>query len=226
MHFVAFDCERLDFQLHRDHRLEIFNGERVVRIAEQHADLIAAGLADDDLERLRIRIAELHQFLQLRPLCTGIARLDGRGQQRQVAAFAAEGELIDAAQAFQDVHGALGIGFRRAQAVGDRQLNDEVCAAPDRCFGPFKFVEHGHVAALDKVAAHQSNNMRRAVFARLFDMIKMTVMERIVFADDTADLHEIASLLSVRCVPCGALPSFRTNRARSRCILQCEMRIF
>ena len=186
---IALDGKRLNLQLHRDHRLEVFDREDIVRRTEQHPDLIAVGLADENLQCLWVRITELHQIFQLRTLCAGIGRLDRSGEQPKIAALTAEGQLIHTAQPLENIHGTFGIGLGSTQAVRDRQLNHEVCAAAHRCLRTLDFVDDGDVAALHEVSAHDRDNMRRAVLARLLDMIEMPVVERVVFTDDSADFH-------------------------------------
>ena len=89
----------------------------------------------------------------------------------------------------QRLHRTLGEALRRGQRRRKRQFNHEVSAAAHGHFGTRVLIQHGKIAALDEIAAHHGNDSLCASPAHLFQMIQVTIVQGIVFADNTTDFH-------------------------------------
>ena len=93
---------------------------------------------------------------------------------------------------FQKADRPVGERLRRGEAPAQRQLQHEIRPAAHGRLRALKLIEHGGVAALDKVAAHNAQN--GAVIpqqaAGLRDLMRVTAVKRIIFGNDARDfLH-------------------------------------
>ena len=111
----------------------------------------------------------------------------------QVAALAAERDLLHISQRRQQRHPAHGEILRRCQRICRRQFDDQVHTALHGKPSTGEFVQNGGISTLDKVSAHDGNNAVRSVAAHLFQMVQVSVVQRIVFTNDTTDFHAESS---------------------------------
>ena len=107
----------------------------------------------------------------------------------------AEGQVGDAAERVQQRRRPAREPLRRGQAGRERRLQHKVGAARTRRLGAGVFLQHGQVAALDKIAAHRAHDggFRAQRAAGLRDMVRVARVERVVFGDDAADGHRRCS---------------------------------
>ena len=124
-----------------------------------------------------------------------------------VPALAAEGERVHHLGSCQQANRPPSEGFRRRQGPNRGQLQHQVSAPQQGQTGPGPLVQGGGTAALDPVTAHDSRH--GAVFAQnpaaFRDLVGVAGVERIVFGDDTDDVHEIDLLVDY-------LPHFAKKR--------------
>ena len=107
----------------------------------------------------------------------------------QVKKFTAEGKLIEA-QRIQQRHAAEGEILRRPHGKERGQLQHQVCASAQRRLRARPFVQTGGFAALHERARHRADE--KICVCQLLctrKLVRMTVMKRVVFANDAANLH-------------------------------------
>ena len=109
------------------------------------------------------------------------------------AAFAAETERVNNAQLIEKQNRAAGKIFRAAQRIADGQLQHHIRSVSQRTFSAQIFIHHGRCAALDKITAHDDDTVvcARKLFC-LFDVIGVSVMERIVFRNNADCFHRFS----------------------------------
>ena len=103
-----------------------------------------------------------------------------------VPALAAERDLLHIPQSRQKCHAAHGEVLRRSQSIGHRQQID---TALNGKTGTGELVQQGSITTLDEVAAHDGNDPLRTAAANLFQMIQVSVVQGIVFTDNSTDFH-------------------------------------
>ena len=85
--------------------------------------------------------------------------------------------------------------LRAVHRVDGRQLQHEIHSVMKRCPCPAPFVRDGRFSALDEMRAHdRDEQIASALLARLMDMMDVSVVKRIVFNDDAADVHGFTSM--------------------------------
>ena len=112
------------------------------------------------------------------------------GQQCEVVVFRAEGKMRHHAQRIQQRHAAEGEILRRPHGKERGQLQHQVCAAAQRRLRARPFVQTGGFAALHERARHRADE--KICVCQLLctrKLVRMTVMKRVVFANDAANLH-------------------------------------
>ncbi len=83
----------------------------------------------------------------------------------------------------QERDGARGVILRRRAGECDRQFQDEIRPRLDRKLCAVEFVQERNVAALNEIAAQDSDDVRRTVPACFADMMDVPVMQGVVFSD-------------------------------------------
>lgn len=111
----------------------------------------------------------------------------GEGEQQvEGAAFRPEAEAVHDARGMKEGNGAVSEPFRRLHRIGGRQLDDEIGPHGQRHLGAGEFADDSRFAALKEGAAQHRNGMfRTGKPLRFVVMMDMTVMQRVVFDDDS-----------------------------------------
>ena len=171
--------------------VEIGDGEGVVGVPQHSGGFCAVELPHHLGKHLRIGIARPEKIVHHVSIVrfADPARLCRLGEQPDIAAFAAERDLLHIAQRRQQRHTAHGEIFRRRQGIRHGQFQHQVYAAFDGESGTGELVQQGCVSTLDEIAAHHGNDSLCASPAHLFQMIQVSVVQGIVFADNTTDFH-------------------------------------
>ena len=175
-------------------RLEIFDGEDVVRPLEQ-----PCGRADVAFEHELPRRGEGerrvlgHQRAD-RARRLRVEQLPGE-EVKVLQAFGlrAEGERLRAERAEQ-AHRAAGKALRRGERPGKRQLEHHIGAAAAGGLGARVFRIDRRLAALDEVARHHAHDaLGLRAQHTLAQMVFVAVMKGVVFANHTDEAHRRTS---------------------------------
>ena len=106
-----------------------------------------------------------------------------------VPALAAERDLLHIPQSCQKCHAAHGEVLRRSQSIGHRQFQHQIDTALNGKKGTGELVQQGSITTLDEIAAHDGNDPLCTAAANLFQMIQVSVVQGIVFTDNSTDFH-------------------------------------
>ena len=106
-----------------------------------------------------------------------------------VPALAAERDLLHISQSRQKCHAAHGEVLRRSQSIGHRQFQHQIDTALNGKTGTGELVQQGSITTLDEIAAHDGNDPLCTAAANLFQMIQVSVVQGIVFTDNSTDFH-------------------------------------
>jgi hypothetical protein len=80
----------------------------------------------------------------------------------------------------------------RLRGIDIGQIDDGIAAVLDRCDRPGYFILHGGFSALYKITGHDcQDDIAPGLFSCLLNMKGMSGMKRIVFRDDSANLHNL-----------------------------------
>ena len=179
-------------------RFDVFDAQRVVRLGKEGGDpaaqlgrrlLPCLGKGDSPFEMIREQLGK-----------AGIREGIGcRFEGGHIAAFAAEAQHLHAAQRIEQRYRAEGESFRRGQRPRRRQLQHQIRPAREGSPGPVRLGQQGGFPPLDKVAAHDGDDMGRAApavrGAGALDMMGMAVVKGVVFRDDAGNLQKNPALL-------------------------------
>ena len=116
-------------------------------------------------------------------------RLRDREQSLGIGGFRAEAKGVT--KTGQDPNTAGGKTFRGGERIGDRQFQHKICTAAHSGLCPAHFIDNRGCAPLHEISAHQAYDA--AVFsagaANMIDLLFMTQVKGIVFADNTGYLQ-------------------------------------
>ena len=94
------------------------------------------------------------------------------------------------AEAIQQADTSLSKHFRTGSGSNYRQFNDKINAMFKCHFCPVIFIYQSRGSTLDKAAAYNSNTVIGVrIFSCFFYMILMSFVKRIIFCDNSCDIH-------------------------------------
>ena len=188
----APDSHRLDAAANVVERLDVLHGEGVVWRGYHVVYVVGV----EFLHRLRegggVAFPAGHQKLEVVGMHRVLHGSRGLAQGGNAPAFAAEAEHIDAAERGNYPHRALCEALGGAQAVLHGKLQHEVGAVFERGLCPGELICDCEVAALGEIPAHHGDDVGRAECAGLFELVPVSVVERIIFADNCGCFHKSA----------------------------------
>ena len=188
----APDSHRLDAAANVVERLDVHHGEGVVWRGYHVVYVVGV----EFLHRLRegggVAFPAGHQKLEVVGMHRVLHGSRGLAQGGNAPAFAAEAEHIDAAERGNYPHRAPCEALGGAQAVLHGKLQHEVGAVFERGLCPGELIGDCEVAALGEIPAHHGGDVGRAECAGLFELVPVSVVERIIFADNCGCFHKSA----------------------------------
>ena len=105
-----------------------------------------------------------------------------------VSGLCPKAEMI--AEGSENLHAAFGKAFGRGEGIGDRQLQHKICAAVYRSFCPCHLVYDGRHTPLHIIATHKAHDATIGIrFAHCIQLLFMTQVQRVIFANDTGDFQ-------------------------------------
>ena len=120
----------------------------------------------------------------------GVKQIHCFKQQLPVGAFSAKAQGINAVKAVKQPHTALSKILRAGTRIDIRQLKNQIRPGMKRFFSAFVHRKNSRFSALDKVTAHQGDQIVSACLAARFtDKKAMPFMQGIQFTDKGSDLH-------------------------------------
>ena len=176
-----------------DQRLYVGNPQNVVwhgqyvAVIEQLRGVLDQRVCPGD----RVGFAVSHMIFQVQKIGGRLLSEDIRDpfQGLDIAAFAAEGELVRCHERIEQPYRTGGEILRRRKTVLHRKLYHKISSGLHRKPCTPELVHDCNIATLYEAPGHYRNDMRCAVLPRLFDVIEMPVVEGVVLTDYTADFH-------------------------------------
>ena len=112
--------------------------------------------------------------------------------------LAAEEKLIYHTQRIQRADSAEGKSFRAGSGGQDREFNDKVGAAGEGHVRTALLMKNSGNTSLGKISTHDHHDgVRTELLLGAGDLVGMSVVKRVVFRDDSDDIHESLQFLCV-----------------------------
>ena len=170
-------------------RAAIFHAERVVRLSQKSGGIFSADGGKRPLLRGGIGDAAFQLLPHRRRKRRRVHFFGGTDDCRRVAAFAAEAEDIHDPRVVQKRRTAAREPFRAGTGPRLRQLQNEIGTARKRHAGAHRLRQQGRFATLGEVTSENNDAVCRSRRTRGGDVMGMSVVERIIFGNNTGNFH-------------------------------------
>ena len=114
-------------------------------------------------------------------------------EQFQIPTFASEWNFCHIRQCGKQSNTAQCKHLCRCNGIWYGQFNHQIHAGFHCQFCTCKLIHHGNIAPLHKVSAHDRNNGFGSIFPHLLNLIKMSVVQWIVFTNNSGNFHAFAA---------------------------------